>query len=217
MKYDVIILAAGSGKRMGAGRNKVLLEVSGKPVIQYSVDLFQSDPDCQQVILVGKSEERDLLAFPDTTFVVGGAERQDSVRNALEIVESPYVMIHDGARPFVTQVQLDELKRVGNGILAVQVKDTIKAVTDLEIDQTVPRENLWGAQTPQMFESSLIRSVHQLAFESDYLGTDDASLVEQFAPSVSLQIVPGSYYNIKLTTPEDLLFGEAIAGQLKEA
>jgi 2-C-methyl-D-erythritol 4-phosphate cytidylyltransferase len=214
MRYDAIILAAGSGKRMKAGQNKVLLEVAGKPVLQYSVDLFQADPDCQQVILVGKEEERDLLAFPNTRFVVGGAERQDSVRNALEAVETPYVMIHDGARPFVTQQQLNDLKQIDNGILAVPVKDTIKAVTDHSIDTTVPRENLWAAQTPQVFNTDLIRRVHQEAVSSDFLGTDDASLVETFEPSISLNIVPGSYYNIKLTTPEDLLFGEAIAGQL---
>lgn len=143
-------------------------------------------------------------------FAVGGQERQDSVRSALKLVGSDYVMIHDGARPFINQSELNRLKEKPNSILAVPVKDTIKQVkSDGKIEQTIPRDTLFAAQTPQCFQSNLIISAHRKAFENNFLGTDDASLIEEFE-EVSVSIVEGSYNNIKVTTPEDILMARLI-------
>ncbi|OFI49018.1 2-C-methyl-D-erythritol 4-phosphate cytidylyltransferase [Floricoccus tropicus] len=213
MKYDAIILAAGSGRRMGINKNKIFLSIDDKPIFQYSVDLFKADSDCQKIILVGKKEEQGIFTSylsENIVFAVGGQERQDSVRNALKLVESDYVMIHDGARPFINQRELNCLKKKPNSILAVPVKDTIKQVeSDGKIKQTIPRETLFSAQTPQCFQSDLIINAHMEAFENNFLGTDDASLIEEFG-EVSVSIVEGSYNNIKVTTPEDILMARLI-------
>ncbi|XOQ36847.1 MAG: 2-C-methyl-D-erythritol 4-phosphate cytidylyltransferase [Lactococcus sp.] len=218
--YSAILLAAGSGSRMAADRNKIFLTLADQAIFQYALDLFLSDSDCKQVILVGKADEKAYFtAFLSdrVCFVVGGAERQDSVRHALEEVSEAAVMIHDGARPFVTLAELAALKAQDNAILAVPVKDTIKQVDpDGKIKQTVPRDKLWGAQTPQFFETSLIQEVHHIAHLKGFLGTDDASLVEVFSDQ-PVTIVPGSYENIKITTPEDLIFGQAILTHRSEA
>lgn len=211
--YSAIILAAGSGRRMAADQNKIFLKLGEKAIFEYSLELFLSDPDCQSILLVGKPEEQAYFSsfLSDTVrFVSGGAERQDSVRHALAEVTSDYVMIHDGARPFVTLPLLSLLKAHDNAILAVPVKDTIKQVaSDHQINQTVPRDALWAAQTPQFFETTLIKKMHDTAKLEQFLGTDDASLVETYATD-AVAIVSGSYENIKITTPEDLIFGEAI-------
>ncbi|URZ87291.1 2-C-methyl-D-erythritol 4-phosphate cytidylyltransferase [Floricoccus penangensis] len=213
MKYDAIVLVAGSGKRMGIGKNKIFLKIDDKPIFQYSLDLFKTDVDCQKIILVGKKEEQVMFTSyltENIVFAVGGQERQDSVRSALKLVGSDYVMIHDGARPFINQSELNRLKEKPNSILAVPVKDTIKQVkSDGKIEQTIPRDTLFAAQTPQCFQSNLIISAHRKAFENNFLGTDDASLIEEFE-EVSVSIVEGSYNNIKVTTPEDILMARLI-------
>ncbi|OFI47251.1 2-C-methyl-D-erythritol 4-phosphate cytidylyltransferase [Floricoccus penangensis] len=213
MKYDAIVLVAGSGKRMGIGKNKIFLKIDDKPIFQYSLDLFKTDVDCQKIILVGKKEEQVMFTSyltENIVFAVGGQERQDSVRNALKLVGSDYVMIHDGARPFINQSELNRLKEKPNSILAVPVKDTIKQVnSDGKIEQTIPRDTLFAAQTPQCFQSALIINAHRKAFENNFLGTDDASLIEEFE-EISVSIVEGSYNNIKVTTPEDILMARLI-------
>jgi 2-C-methyl-D-erythritol 4-phosphate cytidylyltransferase len=213
--YSAVILAAGSGRRMISWRNKMFLTLNGKAIFQYALDLFLSDSDCQQIILVGKSEEKvhfENFLSDRVQFIVGGAERQDSVRNALSIVKLDYVMIHDGARPFVRNSDLSALKSNQNAILAVPVKETIKQADvsgNGKIIRTVPRKQLWVAQTPQFFETNLIRNMHDIAYKKGFLGTDDASLIEQFS-EVPVTIIPGTYENIKITTPEDLIFGRMI-------
>lgn len=218
MKYDLILLVAGLGQRMQAGMNKVWLELEGKPVFQYSLDLFLEDRDCQRLILVGRSEEETAYApylSDRVCFVVGGQERQDSARLGLELVTSPYVMVHDGARPLLTADELAAIKQIPNSILAVPAKDTIKQVRKGQIERTIPRDLIYQAQTPQFFERDLLKKVYQQAEAEGYTGTDDASLVEAFSDH-RVAIVPGSYSNIKLTTPEDLLFAESILKNRKE-
>lgn len=212
MKYDVILLVAGSGRRMGAACNKVFLELEGQAIFTYSLEVFQADPDCGRIVLVGRPEEQ--VAFADylsqqVVFVAGGAERQDSVRLGLAQVEADWVMVHDGARPFISLEQLQGLKAQPNSILAVPVTDTIKEVGSEFIQRTVPRESLMAAQTPQFFERRLLAEVHEQALQAGYLGTDDASLVEAFS-EVQVGLVPGSSWNLKLTRPEDLVLGQAI-------
>ncbi|OJG27680.1 2-C-methyl-D-erythritol 4-phosphate cytidylyltransferase [Enterococcus caccae] len=217
-------MGAGQGKRMGASRNKILLHLIGKPVISYSLNTFFNDPACKHIILVTQEDEQDLLAAVvkkenkkkcPVTIVSGGSERQFSVFNGLKTLLDPknIVMVHDGARPFVSLGQLKLLHRkvqeTRAAILGVPVKDTIKRVVDGIVEETVPRETLWQVQTPQAFYGEDLLAAHARAQQEGYLGTDDASLIEKYS-QFPVSMVLGSYENIKLTTPEDMLIGEAI-------
>lgn len=216
MRYDVLLMLAGQGQRMENSGNKVFIELSGQALYRYSLATFLADQDCGRVILVGRDEERNLYRedlSERVVFVNGGAERQDSVRLGLAAVREAAVMVHDGARPFVSSQHLQDLKQQINSILAVPVKDTIKRVEDTSVLETIPRQVLYQAQTPQFFETDLLKRVHQAALEVGYLGTDDASLVEQFSDQ-RVSIIPGAYSNIKLTTPEDIWMAESILKNL---
>ncbi|MBL1229367.1 2-C-methyl-D-erythritol 4-phosphate cytidylyltransferase [Enterococcus sp. BWB1-3] len=223
-EYEVILLAAGQGKRMGASRNKILLHLMGKPVILYSLKTFLKDPLCRHIILVTQSDEQDLLKETirkvrskncTITIVPGGCERQYSVYNGLQKLKHPenIVMVHDGARPFVTRLQLKELHAAAletrTAILGVPVKDTIKRVINGTVQETIPRDTLWQIQTPQVFYGNDLINAHEKAREEDFLGTDESSLMEKYS-NLPVTMVLGSYENIKLTTPDDMLIGEAI-------
>lgn len=225
MTYEVVLLAAGQGKRMGASRNKILLHLLGKPIISYALTTFLNDPFCQHIVLVAQPEEQELLADlvaelqPErkvaVTIVPGGVERQYSVYNGLKALKdvTKIVMVHDGARPFVTFKQIKKLhhkvRETKAAILGVPVKDTIKRVVAGKVEATIPRETLWQIQTPQAFYGSDLLAAHEKARQEHYLGTDEASLIEKYT-DLSVSMVLGSYENIKLTTPDDLLIGEAI-------
>lgn len=221
MPYKVIILAAGQGKRMGAGKNKLFLELNGKPVLIHTLNVFQQDEQCEGIILAihprDEQEYRELFTQYKIDKVLamipGGKERQDSVYNTLITFKSEeIVLVHDAARPFIDHTTIHRLVDVAletdAAIVAVPVKDTIKRVRLDEIVDTVERSSLWAAQTPQAFRMSLLNEAHQKAKQDQFIGTDDASLVERLHKKVS--IVEGTYDNIKLTTPEDLYFAEAI-------
>jgi len=221
MFYQVVIPAAGKGKRMKAGINKQFIELRNEPVIVRTLKIFEQDDWCSGIILVVNETEREqfreLLERYSIKKVIamasGGAERQHSVYNGLRAVKnSEIVLIHDGARPFVTIEKIHELvqaaKKNGAAIVAVPVKDTIKKVYDSYVDETVERSSLWAVQTPQAFRVSLILKAHERALLEGYIGTDDASLIERLGGKV--QVIEGDYRNIKLTTPDDLLFAEAI-------
>lgn len=223
-KYIAIIPAAGQGKRMGAGMNKQFLHVAGEPIIVHTLRFFEEDDLCEEVVLVVNKEERETMLELVKTFrlqkvqaiVNGGRERQQSVYNGIVYVSEKkkdgIVLIHDGARPFVTKTMVEALvKKVLQSeaaTVAVPVKDTIKRVENNKVVETLKRESLWAIQTPQAFKLSLIKKAHEQAEEEGVLGTDDASLVERLG--VSVCITEGDYRNIKLTTPEDLIFAEAI-------
>ncbi|MFC4683469.1 2-C-methyl-D-erythritol 4-phosphate cytidylyltransferase [Exiguobacterium sp. s149] len=218
VRYTVVIPAAGKGKRMGADENKLMLTLQGKPIIVWTVAAFARDAWCARIVLAVRPEEQAWfeqqlrhVQIP-ITYVTGGEERQQSVRAGLQVVNpEDVVLIHDGARPFVRLDQLHaiaEAAKTAGAILAVPVKDTVKQVTDGHITQTVPREALWLAQTPQAFPAGAIQAAHERAEAARFIGTDDASLFEWSGQRVT--IIPGDYHNIKMTTPEDLLFGEAI-------
>lgn len=225
MDYEVILLAAGQGKRMKASRNKILLHLMGKPVISYSLNTFMSDPACKHIILVAQQDERELLKELvkkvkrkqqcPVTIVTGGCERQYSVYNGLQALvnQENIVMVHDGARPFVTLSQLKllhkQVSKTRTAILGVPVKDTIKRVVNGTVEATIPRETLWQIQTPQVFYGNELLSAHQRANADDFLGTDESSLMEKYT-DLPVSMVLGSYENIKLTTPEDMLIGEAM-------
>ncbi|WP_064091194.1 2-C-methyl-D-erythritol 4-phosphate cytidylyltransferase [Rossellomorea aquimaris] len=220
MEYGVVIPAAGQGKRMKAGKNKLLLELNGSPVIIHTLRVFEKDSNCKGIYLSIHPGDRQalekLLRKYDITKVVklvdGGEERQHSVYNALLEVDHDIVLVHDGARPFIKpstiQHLVEKTKETGAAIAAVPVKDTIKKVVDGEVEETIERSSLWMVQTPQAFRVSLLTKAHEAAITDRFLGTDDASLVERL--NIDVSVVESDYDNIKLTTPEDLYFAEAI-------
>jgi len=221
MRYDVVIPAAGKGKRMKAGMNKQLMELQNEPLIVRTLKVFENDEWCRGITVVINEAERTQFEQlfsrfhikKITAIVGGGKERQHSVYNGLRAIKnSDIVLIHDGARPFVTieliHQLVNEAKEHGAAIPAVRVKDTVKKVRDQFVEETVERSSLWAVQTPQAFHVSLVLRAHEQAQKDGYIGTDDASLVERIGGKV--KIVEGDYRNIKLTTPDDLLFAEAI-------
>ncbi len=222
MGYQVIIPAAGEGKRMKAGKNKQFITLQTIPIIIHTLKVFEQDPLCADIFLViNKAEEEDFKKLimehkikKIKKLVPGGSERQESVYCGLmAIEESEIVLVHDGARPFVqTQVihtLFEAAKKYGAATVAVPVKDTIKQVSNEKmVMNTIDRSSLWSIQTPQAFHMELLKQAHDEAREQEFLGTDDASLVERLGKNV--YIVDGDYKNIKLTTPEDLIFAEAI-------
>lgn len=229
MKVSAIIPAAGQSRRMGLGTNKQFLTLGGKPVLAHTLTTFENCPEVQEIIIVAAEGEEDYCCqaivekynFSKVAKVIkGGKERQDSVyRGILSL--SPgvdIVIVHDGARPFVTagmiQSSIDGCLETGGAIIAVPVKDTIKIVNEEQIvENTPPRETLWSVQTPQTFRYSLLREAHETAKREDFLGTDDASLLERLGKRV--KVIRGSYENLKITTPEDLIIGEAILERRK--
>ncbi|WP_400164690.1 2-C-methyl-D-erythritol 4-phosphate cytidylyltransferase [Brevibacillus sp. TJ4] len=226
MATGAVIVAAGSGKRMGSHRNKLWLPLAGEPILAHTVRLFASHPEVAEIVLVvSEQDHADVIDWLRTegirlTVVVGGAERQDSVRHGLQALspDCSYVLVHDAARPFVTPQQISQLiSQVQHDqatIVAVPVKDTIKVVGETgQIESTPARESLWAVQTPQAFRMSLLQEAHQRAKEAGKLGTDDATLVEWLGHPVT--VMQGSYENIKITTPDDLLVGEAIMRKRK--
>lgn len=226
MNTGVVIVAAGSGKRMGGQRNKLWLPLDGEPILAHTVRLFATHQDIHEIVLVvSKQDEADVQGWLaaegiSLTIAPGGAERQDSVRNGLEKLSADcsYVLVHDAARPFVTREQISEMiRRVQHDqatIMAVPVKDTIKVVGETGVVESTPaRESLWAVQTPQAFRMSLLREAHQAAQEAGKLGTDDAMLVEWLGQPV--KVMQGNYENIKITTPDDLWLGEEIIRKRK--
>jgi 2-C-methyl-D-erythritol 4-phosphate cytidylyltransferase len=221
MKYQVVIPAAGQGKRMNAGKNKQFIELEQVPIIIHTLKVFQMHSLCSGIILVINEQEREdfqkLLKKYDVTkikaIVSGGSERQYSVHNGLLAADKDeLVLVHDGARPFVSHKRIEDLLdkayETGAATLAVPVKDTIKRVENGVVVETVERSTLWSVQTPQAFHPELVLHAHYQANQESYLGTDDASLIERIGRPVS--IVLGDYTNIKLTTPDDLLLAKAI-------
>ena len=142
----------------------------------------------------------------------GGEERQQSVYNGIKHVDTDIVLVHDGARPFIHEELIHQLTEAtllhAGAVVAVPVKDTIKRVQDQSVVETMERSSLWAVQTPQAFRLSILLKAHQEAENDQFLGTDDASLLERIGQQVV--IIEGDYDNIKITTPEDLYFAEAI-------
>lgn len=223
MEYELILLAAGQGKRMQLKKNKIWLEIGGKPLFMHSLALFLADERCKQIILICREEEqselrsvlkRDMKTYSDRiTLVSGGAERQWSVGCGLDHCsgERP-ILIHDGARPFLDKVVVERilicLTQSDAVICGVPAKDTIKRVKQSVVVETPDRSELWQVQTPQGFQPNVIKLAHKIAKKEKYLGTDDASLVEYIGKRV--EMVEGSYHNIKLTTPDDIVIAKAI-------
>lgn len=203
MKYDVVVVANGKGKRADLGFNKILFVMkNNKRVIDNALHLFIEDQDCENIIVVND----DDLKFDNHKIVVtkGGQERFDSVKKGLQLVKSEYVLIHDGARPFLRKESLEELKeKVFNSdaaILAIRASDTIKMVCkENKILKTINRDTIFLAQTPQGFKTEIIRDCYERINDQKF--SDDASLLEYFGYPV--YIVENKYNNKKLTHKED--------------
>jgi 2-C-methyl-D-erythritol 4-phosphate cytidylyltransferase len=217
-KLGVVIVAAGTSQRM-AGINKLFAPLRGKPLLAWSVDTCQRYSLVQQIVLV--LNDKDLArgqklkkerGWSKVTLCTGGARRQDSVRQGLrQIRDCDLVMIHDGARPFLTLDLIEDglkvARQAGTAVAAVPVKDTIKLADSKKlIKETLQRDRLWAAQTPQIFSFDMIaRAYENLTTEV----TDDATAVERLGYKVQLYM--GDYKNIKVTTAEDLALAKIIA------
>jgi 2-C-methyl-D-erythritol 4-phosphate cytidylyltransferase len=221
MAYQVIIPAAGQGKRMGAGKNKLLLELNSIPVFIHSLKVFEEDELCDGIILaIHQQDEAEFISLLKEhgvkkvlELVPGGKERQDSIYNALKTVKTDgIILVHDAARPFILKEHihrlLDTAQETGAAIIGVPAKDTMKTVRDDVVMATVERSSLWAVQTPQAFRFSLLYRAYEQAEKDGFIGTDDSSLVERISHPVTM--VEGDYDNIKLTTQEDLFFAQAI-------
>ncbi|MBU9710834.1 2-C-methyl-D-erythritol 4-phosphate cytidylyltransferase [Evansella tamaricis] len=224
--YKVVIPAAGQGKRMKAGQNKQFLLLDQTPLLIHTLRVFEGDVLCESIILVvneGELEEMRTLLLTYgikkvEQIVLGGQERQHSVYEGLKALDgNPIVLIHDGARPFIQQSEIHKLVETvvksGSATIGTPAKDTMKLVVNGKAVKTVERSSLWAVQTPQAFRLADILYAHKKAELDSFMGTDDASLLEFIGEKVT--IVEGNYENIKLTTPEDIIFGEAIIKRRK--
>ncbi len=221
-----IVLAAGKGSRMHSAVQKQYLLLRGKPVLCYSLELFQRSSSIDDVILVTGKDELDYCRehivrqygyHKVKAIVPGGAERYLSVYEGLKAAEGcGTVLIHDGARPFADEAMLgrllDEVRRSGACVAAVPAKDTIKIADEEGFATDTPkRSSLWIIQTPQVFSYELIRDAYAGFIGEGRTGaTDDAMIIETMTPH-RVKLVMGSYRNLKITTPEDLPMAEAIA------
>ena len=222
-KLGVVIVAAGTSQRM-AGVNKLFAPIGGKPLLAWSVDTCQRYSLVQQIVLVLNDDDlaqgqklKKESGWSKVTLCPGGSRRQDSVREGLrQIKDCDLVLIHDGARPFLTPNLIEDglkvVGKIGAAVAAVPVKDTIKLAADGRlIGETLQRDRLWVAQTPQIFSFDVIaRAYENLAAEV----TDDAAAVERLGHKVQLYM--GDYKNIKVTTTEDLALARIIAGEWKQ-
>lgn len=225
MFTSAIVVAAGSGVRLGGRVPKAMVAINSRPAVIYSLDVLSRHPGIREIILVVNSTM--LLPVSSAikkyrikrikSVVLGGARRQDSVLNGLRAVavDSQLVLVHDAARPFINKAMVSalikEAKKSQAAIAAVPVKNTVKESvvrrSSFVVRRTIDRQNLWEVQTPQVFKKSLLLSAYKRFGKGDV--TDDAMLVEKMGRPV--KIVPGAYSNIKITTPEDLVIAEAIA------
>jgi len=219
MKADAVIVSAGKGHRFMEGKKKQFHFLGEKPILAHTLDKFETCPLIRSILLVVGKEDMDTCLkevieaykFQKVSQIVpGGKQRQESVKNGIDALpkDTDIVAIHDGVRPFVTRAMIEDsihsAVRHGAVVLAMPVKDTIKISNpDGTVLKTLDRESLWQIQTPQTFQTNVIKEAYYRATEDGFIGTDDASLVERLG--VKVHILPGSYTNIKITTPEDLL------------
>lgn len=227
-RVAAIIPAAGQGKRMGTSVSKSYMEILGRPLLAYTLDKYQNHPLIAEILLVVQAKDieycrNDIVGKHGLNkvkkIIAGGAERQDSVANGLAALdpEVEWVLIHDGARPLIDGQTISQAVETawacGAAVVGVPVKDTIKVVDEnLTVQNTPDRQSLWIAQTPQVFRRDILQEAYRQAALDGWLGTDDASLVERLG--VKVKMVRGRYDNIKITTPEDLLFfRESLGGE----
>ncbi len=240
MNAIAIIAASGIGKRMQLkeGESKQLLEIGGFPVVYHTLKAFQMASSVGAIYVATRLENIEILEEMAAAFgfsklkaiVEGGKERQDSIYNCIKAIEQERrsassclpetILVHDGARPFITPDQIDEISRLamlhGACVPANRPKDTIKYIGENPefFGETLDRSKLLQVQTPQGFRSALLIQAHQQAELEGWYATDDAALVERFFPEQPVKIFETGYHNIKITTPEDIPVAEAIFSQI---
>ena len=223
MSVSVIIPAAGFGERMGASISKQFLLLADKPILVHTLERFQSSPLVDEIIIATQPASFPTIELMRSEYgltkvkapVEGGERRQDSIANALKFVDATadIIVVHDAVRPFVhlraIEQSIETARYYGASIIAVRAKDTMKlAATDGRVERTLNRSSLWSVQTPQSFRRELLLTAYDHAAQHNIAATDDSYLVEQ--TGVSPIIVEGSYENIKITTPDDLLLAELL-------
>lgn len=223
-RVTALIPAAGMGRRMGRAVAKQFLPLGDKPMLAHTLLAFQRSSLVDEIIPILSDEDmetclKDIIEHYHITkvktLVVGGRERQDSVYNGIQKLENDasVVLVHDGVRPFVTNAMIEEtaeLAEKGECVaVGVPLKDTIKEVgADGIVRSTLDRSRLWAIQTPQAFPAKTLRRVYEESYAHKMYGTDDATLAER--AGIKVRVIMGSYDNIKITTPEDLLLAEEI-------
>lgn len=221
---SAIIAAAGMSNRMRSSMNKQFISIDDKPILAHTIDKFEKCKYVDEIIVVAKDDEinyckREIVnkyRFQKVSKIVrGGKERQDSVYNGILALDerAEIVLSHDGARPFIKIKNIidgiDGAIKYGASVIGVPVKDTIKVVMDgNNIDNTPKRDLVWAAQTPQCFKKEILMEGYRKAIDDNFIGTDDSMLIERLG--VDVKMIMGSYDNIKITTPEDLIIAESI-------
>ncbi len=222
---DVIIVAAGEGKRMQDKIPKPYIKLKGKPIIALTLKVFSEIQEIENIIIVTlpdwikycESEVIEKFGFKKVKAIIkGGAKRQDSVKIGLEALSSTLnpipdtLLIHDAVRPFITEDFITHLIKMcdkyGAVVPGIPATDTIKEIDNGFVHRTLQRNNVYEIQTPQVFKHEIIKEAYEKAYSCGFYGTDDASLVERLGTQV--KVVPGLQRNIKITTREDLLYAE---------
>ncbi len=228
--FSVILLAAGSGLRMGTDTRKQYIDVGGYPLIYYPLKVFEESGAGEIILVVPPGDcdyvRRDIVEKYHiknvTKIVEGGAERYLSVYEGLKQVTLPYVLVHDGARACITKEVIQDVVKASEEYKACEAAimsvDTVK-IADEEgfVKMTPPRQQVWSIQTPQGFETKLLRDAYRIVFEKELTAglTDDAMLVERAFPERRIRLVMGDDRNIKVTTPKDLPIVERILSDVK--
>lgn len=220
MKITAVIVAGGKGTRMGGSKNKVFLKILNREVLYYTVSAFESNNRiCDIIIVTGKDDIAECARLTESRnfkkvkrITEGGETRQQSVMNGLLAADGDIVLIHDGARALVTDNEInssiDGCISCGAAAAGVKCKDTLKSAENGFIAGTIDRERTYLIQTPQTFHLREIKSMHERAAKEGFEATDDCMIAEHYG--IKIKISEGSYENIKLTTPEDMIIGERI-------
>lgn len=230
MTSTAIILAGGKGRRMHSSVPKQLIEVKGRPLLYYTINAFEKSKVDSIILVVPKGEEEKYKNIFVGGFgcskimkiVSGGAERYDSVNNALKVTDSDFVLVHDGARAFIEPQTINKnislVQQYEAVVTAMPVKDTIKIADENAFVKSTPnRETLWQIQTPQTFRTSLLKECYSKLyaelssdkFPDNVKITDDSMVVERYSDT-PVKLIEGSYENIKVTTPEDILVADRL-------
>jgi 2-C-methyl-D-erythritol 4-phosphate cytidylyltransferase len=226
MKITAIIPAAGAGERFGEKKQLKLL--NGRPLIFHTIQPFINSELINEIIVVVPKENvnqvgrefKSTLTSKKIEVISGGKTRQQSVNNGLKMsnIESELICIHDGVRPFLTVTLIEKVIKAAIGhdgaILATPSSDTIKRVLGNQILETLPREEIWRAQTPQVFLKSALEEAIEIAIDENLEGTDEASILEKIGYQIGF--IEGSSLNIKITTKEDWIFAKAIYNELND-
>lgn len=223
-KYlSAVITAAGSGTRMGTQTNKPYLEIGTKKILELSLTTVTGIREFDEIILVVRKEDKvfaseilSLFRDPRIKMVEGGASREESTYKGLLAInpESDLVLSHDGVRPFASRALflsvLEQMSTYKAAVAATKSKDTIKVANEKrEVDFTPNRDYVYNIQTPQAFDTKLIKELYKKYFKSEAKITDDSQLFEFFDRDERVKIVEGEYSNIKITTAEDIIFAKA--------